>query len=245
MNKKLVLGGAAVVVVLAAIAGGSGGGGSSTTTVDATSAPSEQSTPVAIAPDEPSEAAPEELPTPAPEVAFEDISLKAGGAKVAKFTLPPETAAIAKVTYRGGGNFAIWTVGPDGDEIDLLVNEIGAYSGTVLFNEDGGEVVALKVEADAAWSALIRPVIRAPAWNQSKALTGKGDAVYRLTPPSSGLTTVRLVNKGDGNFAIWAYGDSGVDLLVNEIDSYSGETLLAPGTFVLEISGASWSITPE
>lgn len=80
-------------------------------------------------------------------------------------------------------------------------------------------MVAFEIEADAAWSVLIRPVIRAPAWDGSKALTGTGDAVHRLTPPSLGLTTVSLVHKADGNFAIWAYSGSGADLLVNEIDA--------------------------
>jgi hypothetical protein len=192
-----------------------------------------------VEPDEPV-ADPTEPPTD-----FEDILLKGKGTKVAKFTVPEGTPAIAKISCKCRSNFAIWTVGPDGSQGDLLVNVIGSYAGTVLFSEYGEEVVAFQVEADAAWSILVRPVIRAPAWNRSEPLTGEGDAVYRLTPPSSGLTTVTLNHKGEGNFAIWGYSDATTDLLVNEIDAYRGETLLSEGTFLLEISaGGNWSIAP-
>jgi hypothetical protein len=54
-----------------------------------------------------------------------------------------------------------------------------------------------------------------------------------------------ISHQGSGNFAIWAYSEDGTDLLVNEIGTYTGESLLADGTFVLEITAdGSWTITP-
>jgi hypothetical protein len=132
-----------------------------------------------------------------------------------------------------------------GQQTDLLVNTIGNYSGTVLFDESAGSHTdAFEVEADGAWTITIRPVTEAFRWDGSEVLTGSGDDVAILEPPSSGLQSTTLTHSGSGNFAIWAYGPS-TDLLVNEIGNYSGEVLLADGTFLLEITAdGAWTIGP-
>ncbi len=59
--------------------------------------------------------------------------------------------------------------------------------------------------------------------------------MVRLTGDASdGFATLKLTHRGDGNFAIWAYG-SDTDLLVNEIGRYTGEVLLGDAV-VLEIT---------
>jgi hypothetical protein len=54
-------------------------------------------------------------------------------------------------THSGSSNFAVWAVDGSGKQIDLLVNEIGPYSGTVLMPL---ATRYLSVDAaNASWSA--------------------------------------------------------------------------------------------
>ncbi len=149
------------------------------------------------------------------------------------------------MTHTGASNFAVWSVGASGEQQDLLVNTIGNYVGTVLFDEaSGAHSVAFDVEASGPWTILIKPVADAFRWDGSQELTGSGDDVAILSPPSSGLKSVTVSHQGDGNFAIWADGPT-TDLLVNEIGQYSGEVLLADGTFLFEITATGpWTVSP-
>jgi hypothetical protein len=177
---------------------------------------------------------------------FEPIRLSGKGSKVAKFSTPEGAAAIALISSSGRSTFAVWSISADGDENKLLVNEIGKYEGTVLFDElEGIHSVAFKVEASGSWKITVLPVNKAKKWDGVSTLKAKGDNVFQLSPASEGLTTVTLKFKGNGNFAVVSYSSSGIDLLANEIDDYSGETLLPDGTFLLEITAdGSWSANP-
>ena len=184
---------------------------------------------------------PSEEPTPD---AFEPIRLQGRGSKVARFRIPRDSAAIAEISHRGSSNFAIWSVARNGAKNELLVNTIGNYEGTVLFDEQSDQhFVAFEVEADGRWVVRILPVTRAKQWNGRQTLDGRGDQVIRLDPSSSGLVSTRIRHDGSSNFAVMAYGDT-TELLVNEIGRYRGESLLPNGTIVLEISAdGRWSFS--
>lgn len=129
------------------------------------------------------------------------------------------------------------------DYDDLLVNEIGSYSGWVYVAPG---VSRLKVTSNGSWSIDVRPIETARGWDGSSRLTGKGDAVVLLSGGSFGITTVK--NTSDSNFAMIAYSPEGdyLDLIVNEIGSYNGEVLLPDGDpMVLAIHdvGGSWSMS--
>lgn len=194
-------------------------------------------------------ATPEPTPTPAPTPAFATIELTGTGDGVPRFDIPEGQAAIAEVTHSGGGNFAIFTLADSGENIDLLVNTIGNYSGTVLFDEgDDEHSVAFEVTAGGAWTITIKPVMEARDWDGSSELSGAGDDVIHVDPNITGLMTADVAHSGSGNFAVIAYGSGafGTDLLVNEIGSYSGEVVIGSGTFLLEITAdGTWSITPS
>ena len=180
-------------------------------------------------------------------VDFKDIIIKGKGKRVAKFTIPEDATAIAVIAHKGTSNFIVHSIDASGATLDGLVNEIGNYAGTVLSDTDAGEhSVAFGIDADGSWTITIKPVTRAPTWNASTVLKGRGDAVYRLSPPSSGLVTLDLVFKGDGNFIVHSYGNDGSEGLANEIDNFSGQVLLPDGTYLLEIvaNGGAWSMTP-
>jgi hypothetical protein len=188
-------------------------------------------------------AAPAASATP---VSFKAIALEGSGDKVIKFTTPADSAAIATFAYAGSGNFVVTSLAADGSENDLLVNTIGAYSGTVLFDAQSGEhSVALKIEATGAWTGKIQPTSAAPVWNGKTKLTGKGDEAIRVSPAASGLTVLTVAGTGQGNLVVIGYSPDGQDLMVNEIGKYSGQVQLADGSFFLTIeSDGPWTISP-
>lgn len=224
-------------------------------TPDATPSAADESTPEPTGTPEPpadptptTESTPTEELTPSPEPTpeFAAIELTGTGSGVPRFDIPADSAAIAEISHTGGSNFAVWAIDGSGSQTDLLVNTIGNYTGTVLFDEDlGSHTDAFEVEADGSWTITIRPVTEAFRWDGTETLSGTGDDVVVLDPPSSGLSSTTLTHAGGGNFAIWGYSSDGTDLLVNEIGNYSGEVLLADGTFVLEITAdGPWTASP-
>jgi hypothetical protein len=210
---------------------------------DPTEEPTPQPTPVPTA--EPT-ATPPPTPTPAPTPAFATIELSGTGNAVPRFDIPEDAAAIAAITHSGASNFAVWAVDASGNQTDLLVNTIGSYSGTLLFDEQGGSHTdAFEVEADGSWTITINPVTEAFRWNGSETLSGSGDDVVILDPASSGLKSTTLTHSGEGNFAVWIYSPSGTDLAVNEIGQFSGEVLIADGAFLIEVTAdGPWTASP-
>ena len=177
-------------------------------------------------------------------VAFAPVALSGDGSAVPRFAIPVGATAIAAVAYTGDGNFSIFTLAADGSSIDLLVNVIGSYTGTVLFDaRHSTHSVAFKIEASGQWTVTISAVSTARAWNGTGTLTGTGDDVVRVVPSISGLASANINNQGTDNFIVWALGPSYPDLLVNQIGVYSGEVQLPKGTNVLEInSDGPWTV---
>ena len=139
-------------------------------------------------------------------VAFAAITLSGRGDSVERFTIPAESAAIAVVRHRGSSNFAIKSLAASGATNDLLVNEIGNYAGTVLFDEAAGErSAAFEITADGTWSITIKHPSKARPWNGASQLSGTGDDVVRVSPATAGLTVVQLQHAGESNFAIHSY----------------------------------------
>ena len=189
------------------------------------------------------------VPTPdsTPQAAFEPIHLEGSGSAVPRFTIPESAPGLAQIAASGSGNFVVWSVSADGAQNDLLVNVIGTYAGTILFDEtDGIHSTAFQVEADGPWTIDIRPIASAFKWDGSQALAGRGDDVATLEPRSSGLQTVTINHSGSSNFVVYAYSSgAGASLLVNEIGQYSGEVVLPDGTFFIEINAdGNWSVSP-
>lgn len=212
-------------------------GATPTTSVEPTFTPSATDTPSPVSTEEPT-------PEPTAGPAFETIKLSGKGTKVPKFSIPEDAAAIATITNKGTSNFVVWTVGTDGSTQDLLVNTIGSYRGTVLFDTDTHSV-AFKVESNGSWTIAIEPVTSARSWDGSSSLAGKGDDVVLVQPAASGFVTVNITHKGSSNFVIWVYSLDGRDLLVNEIGNYSGENIIPDSTVLLQVQAdGSWTVTP-
>jgi hypothetical protein len=179
------------------------------------------------------------VPPPAPVVPKDKV-YSGRGDKVLRLSLSDNDVHIAVITHVGGSNFVVWTLDSGGDQIDLLVNEIGRYSGARPL-DFVDTPAALKVEAGGRWKISVRVLQRAPVWPQKS--SGKGAAVLRLDPGSAeGFVTANVTHRGSSNFVVKAYGDS-QELLINEIGKYSGEILIPSGTLALEIEAdGAWTI---
>ncbi|WP_344049440.1 hypothetical protein [Planotetraspora silvatica] len=181
-------------------------------------------------------------PTPAAKPEPKPKTYKGTGSRVVRIQRTDEIRLVTS-TARGSGNFAVWSIGPDGDEQDLLANDIGSHKGTRLMNINGEETVALKVEADGPWTIAIKPVTTARQWSTTKA-AGKGDDVLILNPSSSGFQTITSKFTGSGNFTVYGYdGDGNESLLANEIDRSTAENTLPDGTFLVRVEGmGAWTL---
>ncbi|MGY1821646.1 hypothetical protein [Geodermatophilus sp. SYSU D00079] len=237
----------AAVVVVAVVVGGGDGVSPGVSPADragtatmAEDPPSPSAAPTTTSPRR-STPAPPPPPAPEPEPAPTE---QYSGAGTTVQTLTARDARAVTITHAGTSNFAVWAVDEQGRDIDLLVNEIGSYSGVHPLNFlVGEEAAALRIEADGQWSVTSAPLASAPSWDGGAPFTGEGAGVVLVAGAAEGLTPVTFAHQGESNFAVWAYGDS-QDLLVNEIGAYSGQTLIPSGTVVLTVEAdGPWSIT--
>jgi hypothetical protein len=154
----------------------------------------------------------------------------------------PNVPVIATFSHNGGGNFAVWSLDAAFENIDLLVNTIGGYDGTRPMQFDGEGVSGFEISADGAWSYVIAPLSET---EQVECPTqGEGDDVIAVTNFISGGGAADLAFDADTNFAIWAWGADGRDLIVNDIGPYGGTVRVASGLFLWDITGngGSWTI---
>lgn len=180
--------------------------------------------------------------TPPPPPVPEDQVFEGSGADVIAIDLDPDFAHTATITHNGSSNFAVWTIDANGSRLDLLVNEIGTYSGVrpIDFRD---RPAAFQIEADGQWTVVVQALNKAPRWPDQS--SGTGSTVLVIAPDAvRGLTTVAITHSGESNFVVWAYGARNSDLLVNEIGSYSGKTILPTWTVAIEIEAdGAWAIT--
>lgn len=151
---------------------------------------------------------------------------------------------IVTLTHDGESNFIVETLNSKGRQQELLANEIGPWSGTVVYNAQPGTSTAIvKVKADGAWTLKFDSITRAPLWKFLK-VTNTGTKVLRLKSPTRGVRTMRAVHSGESNFIVYAYTSSRwPELLVNEIGDYSGKVVLPAGTrYVSVMADGKWSL---
>jgi hypothetical protein len=165
------------------------------------------------------------------------------GDSVIDITKPdPSGPAILKITYAGGGNFAIWNYDDLGNKIDLLVNTIGSYTGTRPIDFLVGENTArLEITASGKWTIEIQSLSEVRTQPIPGTITGTGDDVILLVGSNPDLLKIDA-SATHHNFVIWAYGTSR-DLLVNEIGPYTGTVIAGPDTQILVIEAVGkWII---
>lgn len=154
----------------------------------------------------------------------------------------PNVPVIVEFSHNGSSNFAVISRDRSLGWIDLLVNEIGNYTGTRPMQFAANEpVAALEITADGAWTYKIWRLSDEPM--QSCRVDGRGESVIRLTDFKNTSGTATLTHNGSSNFAIWAWAGTSRDLLVNEIGAYSGTVVVPSGSTAWDITAdGDWSI---
>ncbi|MER5264674.1 hypothetical protein ABTZ99_21625 [Actinosynnema sp. NPDC002837] len=130
----------------------------------------------------------------------------------------------------------------DGFE-SLLVNEIGAYSGTRWLDiRDGARTSTLTVNATGSWTVTVGGLEVAEI--AQGPMSGTGDAVLIY---SGAGKKARITNVGESNFAVHAVSlqESRIKLLVNHIGGYEGTVPLTGPAVIQVTSGGNWTITPS
>ncbi len=204
---------------------------STTTTTEATTT-TQSTTTTTLAP----------APTPDP------VTFSGSGKEVVEFddTLVQylsDNIAVFHFSISGSGNNVVWALDAAFDETDLLVNTIGDQSGTRWLALQNNPV-ALEVDAGGAWELTISratkltPVSVADdfwvtvvdttdtyAGALTEVIDGKGpDALFLQTQAH----VVDITADGDGNIVMWGYSaiDGSSELLMNEIDTFDGSSVL-------------------
>ena len=199
----------------------------------ATLAPSE--TPAPTATPAPTDT-PEPTATPKPTSA--PIILQGSGQTATDPIELPGSLSIARFTHQGSRNFAVYAY-VDGAK-DLLINEIGPYSGA---RPIAGRELTLDIDADGAWTVTITAI----GWASDVAFAGRGDDVSGLfNPPKDGPW--EITHDGERNFVVYLHCASGSDLLQNEIGPVSGSRMIefggGPCCWEIQADG-NWSLKPR
>lgn len=190
--------------------------------------------------------------TPRPTVTFtpapEPIVLSGNGDSVVDIK-KWNGLAIAHIKYNGGSNFIIQNYDGNGNSIDLLVNKIGNYEGTVALDVlDNQQTTRFEVKSNGQWEIKILPLERVRRVEFPGTLEGNGDDVVLLLGTGK-LDLLKIdASKADSNFIVYGLGSDN-DLLVNEIAPYTG-TVIVPrslpvssGALMLIVSATGkWSI---
>ena len=151
--------------------------------------------------------------------------------------------ALLHIKNTGYANFAVFNYDKDGNKIDLLVNTIGNYEGYLPLDFlDNEQTARFEIKSDGQWVVEIYPfdiqylhVLDIPG-----KYNGNGDDVIVIRKNPDIATFDCQVS---GNFAVWAYGSNGRDLVVNEISPYSGKVILKKDSFLLVVTApGAWSV---
>jgi hypothetical protein len=181
-------------------------------------------------------------PTAAPTAPPQLVSFAGQGDTVLRVPAGLQaTPQLVTVTNSGGENFVVESLASDNSMQDLLVNTIGAYSGTTALNFRGETTTFLRVQSTGSWTVKLSDVTSARRFTTS--VSGRGDDVVIYT---GGTAVGTFDNSGGENFVVFEYPKGSPNLLVNTIGQYHGQQPLSGGPSVLVIqSTGNWSIAAQ
>ncbi|GAA4703626.1 hypothetical protein [Phytohabitans rumicis] len=152
----------------------------------------------------------------------------------------PQTPHTAIISHDGSGTFSVWSLTETDEDLDLLVNRIGAYRGECALNFV--EVPsALRINTKGGWRIVVRPLRHAPEWTGTAA--GDGAAVLRVARGSaSGMTLLRFSHSGHRYVGVTAYAEY-VRALISDAGPCTEEVLLPEDTFAIEVDAdGPWTL---
>lgn len=127
--------------------------------------------------------------------------------------------AVVESRYNGSSNFVVALQDSQGQMIDLLVNEIGTYSGkSFVWIEETGDYYFNINGNQGKWEIKVMQYRPLDLPTLPGDLSGTGDDVI-FFEIDQGSYQLSFSHNGESNFVVFM---NGYDLLVNEIGSYEG-----------------------
>lgn len=153
---------------------------------------------------------------------------------------------VMSASHVGSANFIVEALDADLLPVDYPVNEIGAFTGSVLLATIGApsDVRYLRVTADGVWSIKLLDLAELRQFDDGAAIDGQGPEVFTYV---GGGGIFEVVNTGESNFIVNVIGSDGFpDYPINEIGAYTGRIPIKSGPSIIAVdSDGTWSITPS
>lgn len=175
---------------------------------------------------------------------FEPLVFSGSGDKIVTGVNLPKGLYKISLTNKGSSNFIVVPYDGDGDRKSSWSNEIGDYSGSVIYFDSLSDGY-IEVKSSGQWTITISKDFGVGTSN----LTGTGDCVSPFFTLTDGALVVDLLNAGDSNFIVVLYDENGnrYSSLANEIGDYNGQALFNRGKngmrYCIEVvSKGTWSV---
>ncbi|CAN5145030.1 hypothetical protein BH20GEM2_BH20GEM2_21500 [soil metagenome] len=188
-------------------------------------------------------------PPPPPAPPPQPRGLTGSGSAVENVRLRQDAPLVVGATHSGSANFIVELVPRRGGSDQLLINEIGSYTGEVAYADASAGRYRITVEADGAWQLnLAQPQPRPSAARLPGRIRGEGSTVTLILTEQDFQAVVSARHRGQSNFIveIIGHGDlTGSELLFNEIGNFEGETLteLPAGGFLVAVQAdGRWTL---
>lgn len=178
------------------------------------------------------------------------ISLSGTGNVATQLFTLQKGVSIFESSYTGDGYFGVWLKDANGNDIDLVANSAGSYSGKKAVGVSKSGSYFLNVEADSNWSITITQPRPTSGIQKPTTLTGKGNSVTQfLYFKKKGLARFNLSHDGADYFGVWLLDSNGneVDLLANGIGAFNGSKgvrIPKKGVYLINVEAdGNWSIS--
>ena len=183
-------------------------------------------------------------PTITPTLPPQPIVLSGSGDSVLEIN-KWNSAGLFKATYTGEHNFIVENFDAAGNQIDVLINTIGAYSGSKLIDVYDNDLTArIAIHASGPWEIQILPLSSVRSVLVPGVVQGVGDDVVLLAH-AAGKTDLFKADASQASHNFIVYGLSNTDfyLMFNEIAPYTGTVISDGDTVLIQVSATGpWSI---
>jgi len=181
----------------------------------------------------------------------DQITLQGSGQQASdKFTLAPGLS-IFEVKHDGESNLIIRLLDKDGNEIDTVFNQIGAFEGDRgCAIKRGGECL-FDVIADGNWTIGVRQPRPEQGETVPTTLQGTGHHTTPFVQLEKGLNVFKMKHTGESRFRVTLTDEDGqpVETLVNTLGAFDGSKPLNienAGIYFLNVGAdGDWTIDIE
>ncbi len=187
----------------------------------------------------------------APDSEQKTIQLEGHGRQASKkFMLEPGLSMLT-VHHDGDSNIIVRLLDSEGNSIDTLFNQIGAFDGQRGFSIDEPGQYLLDVTADGDWTIAIRQPRPTVGHKLPQTMEGKGFGVTEFIELGKGLNVFKMHHDGEGRFTVKLVDRDGrlIEPLVNVLGKFDGSKpvkIEKPGTYFLNVgSDGNWTIDVE